>query len=115
MAGSELGKRSLDDVCDALRIDRSARKKKHGALIDARLCARVFAKLVFKKKSSHLGIALLLRRMRLDPLPNCLASQGASASGEAATAGIQTIKSKKCTRQSHDVTQFIFSSMHPRR
>jgi DNA polymerase III epsilon subunit-like protein len=50
MAGSELGKNSLDEVCDELRIDRSERKK-HGARIEARLCARVFARLVFKKRS----------------------------------------------------------------
>jgi DNA polymerase III epsilon subunit-like protein len=44
MSGARLGVRSLNAARDALGIDRRHRKK-HGALLDARLCARVFKKL----------------------------------------------------------------------
>lgn len=40
---------ALDDVCDKLHIDRSSRIK-HRALIDAELCAKVFARLVFGRR-----------------------------------------------------------------
>lgn len=46
MAASRLGRRDLDAVCDALKIDISARKK-HSATLDARFCADVFRQLVF--------------------------------------------------------------------
>jgi DNA polymerase-3 subunit epsilon len=52
MADAVIGTRELNQVCDRLGVDRSGRSK-HGALIDARLCARAFAKLL--SPARHLG------------------------------------------------------------
>jgi DNA polymerase III epsilon subunit-like protein len=50
MAQARIGIMALDDVCDKLGIDRRHRTK-HGALIDARLCAEAFRKLSSRRRS----------------------------------------------------------------